>query len=191
MPSPAKTEEVVPPEGFQIRRDVPVGRYPLLTVFPHFDSLEAYRTLIRGRPSAPNLAEETCVEVVRQDVWMYVAPHEVPPHRRGRWSPVVAPGLDCIVIGQRHLSKSPAMVLYMDILHELCHVVQRKEGQELWDPRYGYVDRPTELEAYRFVLEEARRRGASEAFLRDYLKVDWISKDEYGKLLRNLGVSGP
>jgi hypothetical protein len=52
----------------------------------------------------------------------------------------------------------------------------------------SYVKRWTELEAYRIVVEDARSRGASDEFLRDYLKVEWISRAEHAEIVRTLGV---
>jgi hypothetical protein len=119
---------------------------------------------------------------------MYVAPHEVPELlRKAGFHPFTAPG-DCIVVGASHLRRSARMVLYMDILHELCHVIQRRAGEELWKEGFRYADRPTEISAYRFVVGLARERHASEAFLREYLRVGWLTPGEYGLLLRNVGV---
>jgi hypothetical protein len=119
---------------------------------------------------------------------MYVAPREVPPDADERWKPMTS-DKECVVIGRQHLAKSPALVLYLDILHELYHLVQRKAGRELWDDQYSYVDRPTEVEAYRFVVAEALRLRASEAFLREYLRVEWISDRDHRRLLKNVGVT--
>jgi hypothetical protein len=119
---------------------------------------------------------------------MYVAPHELPPDADKRWQPIVTPD-DCIVVGGPHLRKSPAFTIYLDILHELFHVFQRQAGRELWDDKYDYVDRPTELEAYRFGVEEARRLHATDAYLREYLRVMWVSERRHRRLLRNLGVT--
>ena len=79
-------------------------------------------------------------------------------------------------------------MLFMDIYHELCHVVQRQGGANLWPPGVSYVKRWTEVEAYRFVVEEARTLGISDKFLRDYLKVEWISAGEHRELLAELHV---
>ena len=123
---------------------------------------------------------------------MYVAPFEIPAGLRRRlrraWNPVVSPGSDCIVVGVSHLRESPAMTLFMDIYHELCHVRQRQSGANLFDGKVSYVQRWTEVEAYRFVVLEARRLGVSDEFLRDYLKVEWISDEEHRELLASLEV---
>ncbi|MGI0156806.1 MAG: hypothetical protein ACREDE_11835, partial [Thermoplasmata archaeon] len=98
------------------------------------------------------------------------------------------PGSDCIVVGRSHLSESPALMLFMDIYHELCHIRQRHGGANLWEPGVSYVKRWTEVEAYRFVVDEARTLGVSNAFLREYLKVEWISAQEHRELLTELSV---
>lgn len=119
---------------------------------------------------------------------MYVAPRQPPPFAESvGWHPFTSP-TDCIVVGRKHLAKSPSITLYLDILHEFTHILQRAEGRELWDISHGYVDSPTELEAYRFSLAEARRLKVPDSFLRSYLKVEWVSAKDHRKLLTNLGV---
>jgi hypothetical protein len=65
------------------------------------------------------------------------------------------------------------------------------EGRELFDESYEYVDRPTELEAYKHALKEARRLGMSDGELFEYLKVTWLDEEEVKRLARNLGVVIP
>jgi hypothetical protein len=189
MPQPPE-EEPSAPTAFRVERTLPPGRYPLTRVFPGLEKLPCFRRLCPEEPRRQMLATETCVEVVDQDLWMYVAPHEDAVQRRRRrgWKPVVSE-TDCVVVGRSHLAESPSIVLYLDILHELCHVCQRQEGRELWDETYAYVDRPTEVEAYRFAVEEARRLGVSDRFLAGYLEVEWVEPAEHQRLLRTLGVS--
>ncbi|HXQ94563.1 MAG TPA: hypothetical protein VN864_05275 [Thermoplasmata archaeon] len=184
-PEPAVEES---PAGFRVRRDIAVGRHPLLTVFPGLSDLP---TAERHEPDAARRAKlhgETQVEVVDEDMWMYVAPFELPKVFRRRWKPVVSPETDCIVVGQSHLSESPSLILFLDIFHELRHVQQRQAGRELWPDKLSYVERPTELEAYQFVVDEARRFGVSDATLREYLRVEWIDDSELARLYDALGV---
>jgi len=176
------------PPGFRIVRDMPAGRHPLLAVFPGLEKLPLAAKLEPDPQERARLFEETCVEVVDADMWMYVAPREIPETARGRWKPVVSPKSDCIVVGKSHLAESPALMLFMDIYHELAHVRQRRGGAELWPPGVSYVKRWTEVEAYRLVVEEARTLGVSDDFLRDYLKVEWITKKEHRELLTELRV---
>jgi hypothetical protein len=185
-PPPPEVEDA--PKGFRVARDIPVGRHPLLVVFPGLATLP---TAARHEPDPAKRAKlhaETCVEVVDQDLWMYVAPFDLPKTFRRRWKPVVSPDSDCIVVGASHLKESPALILFMDIFHELRHVQQRQAGRELWPEKLSYVRRPTEIEAYQFVVDEARMIGVSDTTLREYLRVDWIDDDELSELFVTLGV---
>jgi len=178
------------PDGFLVTRDLKVGRHPILEAFPKLDQLAAARKLVPDAQRRARLFGETFVELVDQDMWMYVSPKELPTGFRREWRPVVSPECDCIVVGAGHLRESPLLMLYMDIYHELCHVLQRQEGANLWPPGLSYVQRWTEVEAYRFVVEEARKIGVSDAFLREYLRVEWISDTEHRELLAELKVPG-
>ncbi len=178
-----------PPTGFRIARNLPTGRHPLLAAFPGLDQLPPASRLVTDAEARARLFDATCVEVVDQDLWMYVAPWELPKSARRGWNPVLSPGSDCIVIGLSHLRESPPLVLFLDIFHELCHILQRHDGANLWEPGVSYVHRRTEVEAYRFVVREAKSLGVGDAFLRDYLKVEWISDAEHAELLAELGVA--
>ncbi len=186
--APPKVAPVSPPPVLRIARELRPGRYPLLEVFPGLDRVTAFARYPCSPANRRNLARKTSLEIARRKgEWMYVAPHEIPPNADRRWKPVTSPD-DCVVVSGEHLRKSPSMVLYLDILHELCHVVQRWDGRELWDETYSYVDRPTEVEAYKFAVREARRLGVDDRFLRDYLRVIWVSPKEHRRLLTNVGV---
>ncbi len=176
------------PKGFRVARDLPVGRHPILATFPGIDRLPVAKRLLADPEKRTRLFDDTCVEIVDQDLWMYVAPHEIPKNARREWRPVVSPKADCIVVGASHLRESSSLMLFMDIFHELNHVIQRQGGADLWPPGVSYVKRWTEIEAYRFVVEEARGLGVSDAFLREYLKVEWISDAEHRELLAELNV---
>jgi hypothetical protein len=180
-------ERDVAPRGFRLRRDTPLGRHPLLDVFPGLDELPTARRQEPDPERRRRLFGETWVEVVSSDDWMYVSPRRKPRGVRA-WQPVVAGEQDCIVVGVEHLRTSPELVLFLDIFHELCHIRQRWDGRELWDRRYSYARRPTEVEAYRFVIDEARRLRVDDATLRDYLRVEWLDDAEYAILLDNVGV---
>lgn len=187
MPTARRTV-VSPPAEFSFDRTARPGRHPLESIFRGLDRTPPFAEY----PASPALRRRvlrgTSIEIVRGAVWMYVAPHEVPAFAKAvGWKPVTSDS-DCIVVGRTHLAKSPALTVYLDILHELFHVFQRRAGRELWDISHGYADSPTEVEAYRFAVREARRLGASDRYLRHYLRVEWIDAKEYARLLRNLDV---
>jgi hypothetical protein len=180
-----------PPAGFAIERSLPSGRHEISKVFPGIDRLPTAKHLLPDDERRARLFAHTQVELVEDDIWMYVAPWEIPESRRGRWHPVLAPGADCIVIGMGHLKESPAYTLFLDIFHELRHVLQRQGGAQLFGWTESYVRRPTEVDAYQFVVNEARAMGVADEFLRDYLRVEWIDDAEFLELLSAVGVPPP
>ncbi len=187
MPAP-RSAEVAPPDGLQIERSLRPGRYKLLKVFRGLDRVPPFSHYPGTAEQRRDRARQTWVEVVRDPTWMYVAPQTVPSFAKEvGWKPVTS-DTDCIVVGRRHLSSSPAITLYLDVLHELFHVFQRRAGRNLWDISNGYVGSPTELEAYEFAVKEAKRLRVSDAFLRDYLKVEWIDSKDHSRLLKTLGI---
>jgi hypothetical protein len=96
-----------------------------------------------------------------------------------------------LIISAYYLKNGDPVNKYLDVVHELVHVRQYKEGKALFDETYEYHNRPTELEAYRHAIKEARRLGMSDSEIFEYLKVDWMSDDEVRKLAHNTGVKAP
>jgi hypothetical protein len=62
------------------------------------------------------------------------------------------------------------------------------DGRELFDNRYDYVDRPTEIEAYRHTVQEARRLGLNDERICEYLKTEWMGDNELKRLAKALNV---
>jgi hypothetical protein len=93
-----------------------------------------------------------------------------------------------LMVNPRYLNSGDRLDIYLDLIHELVHIRQRMEGAELFDANYGYVDRPTEIEAYRYAVEEARRLEKSEERICDYLKTKWMSDDDFRQLAKALNV---
>jgi hypothetical protein len=155
--------------GVVITRDVPIGRLPFKEVFGGFEKVPAVRSIF-GRSTDRVLTE---LEVEVEDGRGYMRIND----KRGS-----------IMVNAKYLKAGEEVHLYLDVVHELVHIRQHMEGKELWDKRYAYVDRPTELEAYRLALEEARRLGLKEEKIVDYLKVEWVTDDEFSRFLRTLGL---
>lgn len=93
-----------------------------------------------------------------------------------------------IFVNANYLKNGDKLSIYLDIIHELVHVKQFREGRELFDEAYEYVDRPTELEAYQHALKESRRLGMSDNEIFDYLKVTWLKPEQVRRLAVNLSV---
>ena len=94
-----------------------------------------------------------------------------------------------LVISKGYLNTGNKTDIYLDLIHELCHVKQFMEGKELFDPRYDYVDRPTEIEAYRYAVQEARRLGLSDERISCYLWTEWMGEDDFRRLAKSVEVS--
>jgi hypothetical protein len=96
-----------------------------------------------------------------------------------------------LMVSSRYLNEGDRVDIYLDLIHELVHVRQFMEGKELFDIHYGYTERPTEIEAYRFAVEEARNLGLSDEKICQYLKTEWMSEADLRRLARNLNVKCP
>ncbi|MCI4345954.1 MAG: hypothetical protein L3K07_04300 [Thermoplasmata archaeon] len=183
-------EEFPVPRVFRAARDTPAGRFPLLDVFQGLEATLPFRKYPGDDAAILRTARRTWAHVVDGPGWMYVAPPKTPPEVRAAGFRMVESTDDEIVVARAHLANSPAMDVYLDVIHEFLHVLQRKQGRELWLGRkVPYVDRPTEIEAYAFSVCEARRLGVPDRYLREYLRVTWVTKTESLRLLRNVGVS--
>lgn len=94
-----------------------------------------------------------------------------------------------IMVSSRYLNTGDKIDIYLDVIHELVHVKQFMDRKELFDIHYGYTERPTEIEAYRYAVEEARRIGLSDERICDYLKTEWMSDDDLKLLAKALEVA--
>jgi len=93
-----------------------------------------------------------------------------------------------LIIGARYLNEGNIVDIYLDIIHELVHVRQFMEGKELFDSDYTYIERPTEVEAYRHAVKEAKRLGMSDDRICEYLKTEWMSDKDLQRLAETVGV---
>jgi len=93
-----------------------------------------------------------------------------------------------IRINAHYLNNGDVIDIYLDIIHELVHVKQFMDGKKLFDGGYRYIERPTEIEAFRFSVEEARNLGLSEERICEYLRTEWMKDDDLAKLAEKLGV---
>ena len=93
-----------------------------------------------------------------------------------------------IVVNSRYLNNGRRVDIYLDIIHELVHVKQFMRGKELFDAHYNYIERPTEVEAYRYTVEEARNLGLSDKKICEYLKTEWMSEEDLRRLAKKLNL---
>jgi hypothetical protein len=94
-----------------------------------------------------------------------------------------------LMVNARYLNSGNKVDIYLDVIHELYHVKQFMEGRELFDSRYDYIERPTEVEAYRYTVQEARRLGLSDERICQYLKTEWMSDSDLKRLAKALDVT--
>jgi hypothetical protein len=93
-----------------------------------------------------------------------------------------------LMISSNYLKHGNRVDVYLDLIHELVHVKQFLEGKELFDIHYSYPERPTEVEAYRHAVEEAKRLGLSDERICEYLKTEWMSEEDLKRLSKTLNV---
>jgi hypothetical protein len=96
-----------------------------------------------------------------------------------------------LIANANYLRTGETRAIYLDLVHELVHVKQFRDGRKLsldFGKRFEYVERPTELEAYRHTIKEARRLGMTDEEIVEYLKITWLDEEEIRRLARHLGV---
>jgi hypothetical protein len=93
-----------------------------------------------------------------------------------------------LMISSKYLKNGDRTDIYLDLIHELVHVKQFMEGKELFDINYGYTERPTEVEAYRVAVREARRLGLSDDRICQYLKTEWMNVEDFKRLAESMDV---
>ena len=93
-----------------------------------------------------------------------------------------------LMVSSRYLKWGDKTDIYLDLIHELVHVKQLREGKQLFDVEYDYADRPTEIEAYQHAVDEARRLGLDDERICDYLKTEWMSQEDLKRLAKSVNV---
>ncbi len=157
----------------KINRRLGPGPKALTAVFPGLDRDPHFLGLFSDGLREEVLAN-TKVNLVTEDAYAYI------DDERG-W----------VNLGLSYLKTGEEKTLYLDILHELTHIRQWHAGKELWDRRYSYVDRPTEIEAYETAVRVGRDLGMSDGEIADYLRVEWTSHEDHLRLCKRLGVRVP
>ena len=126
------------PEYARVVRRLPPGDHAYLELLPHVDRSPAMARALPELAQRARLLREAKVQL-----------------RGGRGYAFIDVEAPCIVLSEWYYREGADLDLYMDLLHELTHLRQLEEGFDLWDERFAYVDRPTEVEGYAtsFVLE--------------------------------------
>ena len=159
--------------GVQIPTQVPIAMHPFMDYFKGFEKIPAVRSIFGD--DTEKVLGSLKVEFFSSK-FGYMGVSDEDGH---------------LIVSAYYLREGEQVSKYLDVIHELVHVRQFREGKALFDEGYEYHNRPTELEAYKLAVDEGRRLGMSDKELFDYLKVDWMSEDEVRKLAKNLGVKTP
>ena len=159
--------------AFRINRRLEAGQYQLEEVFADIRTCTVLRSVFADEEEIDAIMARAKVFVVDRPKEMFVDNDD-----------------GSITIGLMHLRHALDVVLYLDIIHELCHVKQHLEGRNLYDRDKSYVDRETEIEAYRVTVQEARRIGLNDEAITNYLRVSWITPEEHRRLARRMDVTG-
>jgi hypothetical protein len=157
--------------GFRVRRDTEIGEYRMTEVFAGFESSSSLMKVFGSRSQMTKIMAHLKLRVE--------------PNDSGLW---FDRDTGTICIGSKHLGGAKADFLYLDVIHVLVHVCQFLEGRDLYDQAFEYVERPTELEAYRYTVAEARKVGLDEGEILRYLRMDAADDSELGKLMDKIGV---
>ena len=155
----------------QLPREVPIVKHHFMDYFKGFEKLPVVREIF-GNETDKVLA--TLMVEFSGGRFGYMGTSDEDGH---------------LIISAHYLREGDSRSIYLDVIHELVHVRQFREGKQLFDESYEYADRPTELEAYRHALKEARQLGMSDHEIFEYLKVTWLDDDEVERLARNIGVN--
>lgn len=153
----------------KIARKVPVSTYKFNHYFKGFEKIETVRKIFGEKTE--EVLNNIKVEFAGFRGYMGVS------HIDGH-----------LLVSAVYLKDGDIVDIYLDLIHELVHVKQFMEGKELFDNTFRYTDRPSEIEAYRVTVYEARKLGLSDERICEYLKTEWMSDDDLTRLAKTLNV---
>ncbi|MBI5494949.1 MAG: hypothetical protein HY904_07955 [Deltaproteobacteria bacterium] len=159
------------PEYARLCRGVGLGKHRYLEVFPRVRESPALLRVARDPEVRAKLVEAARVRVLPVPGFAWINTR-----------------IPCIELSWLYLKTGTHRDLYLDMLHELTHLRQLSEGADLWDARFAYVDRPTEIEGYAVAVEEGRRLGMTEAELRRHLHNPWMSAGDVERLTAHVAA---
>jgi hypothetical protein len=158
--------------GVVIERDVKIALHSFTDYFKGFENVGAVREIFGG--DTEKVLSNLKVEFYSRRGYMGVSDED-----------------GHIVVSASYLKNGSQRDIYLDIIHELVHVKQFHNGEELFEHRWEYVDRPTEIEAYAHTIREARRIGMTDDEIYEYLKAEWMDKEDLDRLAHSIGVRIP
>jgi len=154
----------------KIPRNIKVPTYRFTDYFEGFDKVDAVRQIFGDKTE--EVLHNLTVEFGGRRGYMGVSDED-----------------GHLMISSYYINTGDIVDIYLDIIHELVHVRQFIEGKQLFDNNFRYVERPTEVEAYRHAVEEARRLGLSDERICNYLKTEWMTDEEFKRLAETVNVN--
>jgi hypothetical protein len=151
------------PKIFKAKRSVRLGEYKFTQIFIGAENSPTLLRLFGSQRNMSKIVRHLKVSIIDSDwgIWL--------DHNTG-----------AVCVGSKYLSTAKINCLYLD--------VQFLDGKDLFDQTFEYVDRPTEIEAYRYTVDEAKRLQMSEDEILRYLRVDAVDDSELGRLIEKIGV---
>jgi hypothetical protein len=157
------------PEYAQVVRTLSSGDHPYLRLLPHIDQSPVVRRIESAKTPMNLLLESARVRIKQREGYCFVD--------------VLIPA---IVLSEEYYRAANTIDLYLDMAHELTHLRQLAEGQNLWDHSLHYVDRPTEIEGYAVAVAEGLRLGMTEVEIMHHLSNPWLNDSEIARLRKNI-----
>jgi hypothetical protein len=158
------------PDYACVVRALPRGEYPYRALLPRLAESPAVRRIESSSIPLGRLLDSARVRIAPGDGYIWID-DEAP----------------AIVLVEEYYLHGSRLDLYLDLIHELTHLRQLAEGKNVWDERFRYVERPTEIEGYAVAIEEGLRLGMSEAEIMSHLSNPWMTNDEVRRLRENVG----
>jgi len=157
------------PEYARVVRTLSSGEHPFVALLP----------LVKKSPAVRRIESRT----VNLDGLLESARVRIEPGKGYVW---IDDKLPAIVLIERYYREGSPLDLYLDLIHELTHLRQLAERRDVWDERFPYVDRPTEIEGYAVAIEEGLRLGMTEEDIKSHLSNPWMTGDDVRRLRYNI-----
>ena len=162
--------EIELPEYARVVRSLPCGDHPYRKLLPRIDESPVRRRIETLKTPFGTLLDGAIVRIKKR--------------KRGYCYVDVA--VPAVTVTEHYYRNGNNLDLYLDLAHELTHLRQHREGENIWQHSIDYVDRPTEIEGYAVAVEEGRRLGMSEADVIKHLSNPWMSEEEIARLHKNV-----
>jgi hypothetical protein len=157
------------PEYAVVVRTLGAGMHPYRLLLPRFEESPVTRWIESPKTQIGPLLDSARVKIK--------------PGQGYVWVDVKIPAITLI---EEYYRQGNSLDLYLDLAHELTHLRQLAEGQNLWDHSLDYVDRPTEIEGYAVAVKEGLRLGMDEDDVIRHLSNPWMSDAEVARLRANI-----